>query len=576
MTLSAMKEKGSFAALVECLCDTEPLVVCAALGLAHACTVTGTSKDQYELAMTLVQAGALTPIFHICSTAGLTSSDTAEDRPIKVQTLSRLLAVLCNLVSLNDAALKDILSPAKAPHILAFALAPLQNRQLHTEEILIYATQLLAILTDIEGDDADQSTHAACSTFRQLLNQDSIMLLKATMANSNNSILLRSLAINVLLNVSLDSGMEAEALAAIKSASPVLSIALDSFDAAAQLAQLDDLKATTDMQSAQDRKKVQDSMQLWKDALDAQGLLLELLANLLVLGDDAPESEEFAEMDEEADANQLGAYMGRPLFPNVSRFLVESGLASRLLPKCVFPQRGASVAGAAVEDDAEYLSLQQRATGCLLNVVANPEFEQTTAEGASSLWRETVDHIIAPAMERTTGDLATVYDILSNSLAVLTQLLRLALNGGAPEALPITVSDFRGFISIANSQAVPDGARISAMTIMGLATGGPWSQQLGDEGSSVVSEVLNLFMDAIRGESITLAAEAANAIMDAFAEPTFNSLTNSTLGPALTSFISVLKTRISADRKNLSRMELDRLDETRVNLTRFLAYKRSQ
>jgi len=100
------------------------------------------------------------------------------------------------------------------------------------------------------------------------------------------------------------------------------------------------------------------------------------------------------------------------------------------------------------------------------------------------------------------------------------------------------------------------------------------SQSFSD--TTVIGEVLALLIDAMGGVSLILAAEAANAIMDGFAEPTFNQLSESSLIPAINKFMAVLKTRIASEKKNMSRLDLDRLDETRVNLGRFLQYKRAQ
>lgn len=574
-TLLAMAEKDSFRALVLCLCDSEPLVVAAALGLAHACTVSGSPADQARVAETLVTAGVMAPLLRVCASASLQATDSTEDRPVKVQTLSRLLAVLCNMASLNDLALKTVLAPDVASDILHFAFAPLQNRQLHSSETLIYSVQFLAILTDFEGEQADESAALACSNFRRLFGQEQTLLLKATMANGTNPTLLRALTINVLLNVSLDSGLEADVLNVLTVAGPVITQIFDSFDPTEQLAALDELRANTNEQDQAAVKQLNNVTQLYKDGIDAQGLLLEIFSNLLVLGEEGADSEEFVEMEEAEDAAQLGAYMGRPVFAGASHFLVESGLAARLLTRCKYAERRPAADGSAAGDDEEYLSLQQRAVACLLNTISNPEFEQTTIEGASALWRESVDHIVAPAAARPAS--ALNHDILTNILATLTQFLRILLQS-APEA-PISfhLADVQGLIMVANSQESPDQARSSALAIIGLVVGGPWMTQLAEQDvQSLVASVLQLFVDALGGVSILLAAEAANALMDAFAEPTFNALTEASLVPAIKGFISVLKTRIAAERKTMSRVELDRLDETRVNLTRFLEYKRSQ
>jgi hypothetical protein len=568
-TLSAMEKADSFAALIECLCDTEPLVVCAALGLVHACTVSGNNDIQLQVSRTLVGTGVLTPLLTICGRAALLPDDTAADRPIKVQTMSRLLSVMCNLASLNETALATICSPASSQVVLAFCFAPLQHRELHTPEIMIYSVQLLSILTDVDDESTPQPARLASSNFRMLINDEAVLLLKVTMANGNNPILLRALCVNVLMNLSLEPGREAEALAMLKVVFPVVIATLDTFDAGAQLLELDQLRATTDVADRPACKKLEANAQLWKDALDAQGLILEMLANLLILGDDSNESAEFQEMEETEENAQLGAYMGRPLFASISAHLEASDIASRLLPKCLFVQRVGGV------DDIEYLSLQQRAVGCLLNAVSNPDFENTTLTGVASLWREVLDHICAPGFERTQGDLPLIHDILGNAEAILVQLLRIVAQNGAHANVPVTADDIRGFIAIANSALIPDTARSSALALLGLLTGGPWIQSL-EGGEAVVSEVLALFISAMEGQSLLLAAEAANAIMDGFAENTYNAISEASLVPAINKVIALLKSKIASERKKISRVELDRLDETRLNLTRFLAYKSSQ
>jgi hypothetical protein len=72
-------------------------------------------------------------------------------------------------------------------------------------------------------------------------------------------------------------------------------------------------------------------------------------------------------------------------------------------------------------------------------------------------------------------------------------------------------------------------------------------------------------------------AEALNSLFDAFAEPEVNGACRAvSLLPRLVAFLPALKTRLRDGRRDFPRDLYGRLDEARINLARFIKYKRGQ
>ncbi len=77
--------------------------------------------------------------------------------------------------------------------------------------------------------------------------------------------------------------------------------------------------------------------------------------------------------------------------------------------------------------------------------------------------------------------------------------------------------------------------------------------------------------------SARVIGEALNSIFDVFAEPEVNeAVVAIDLVPRLAAFVPTLKARVRDGRRSMPRDMHGRLDEAKLNLTRFLKYKRQQ
>lgn len=72
-------------------------------------------------------------------------------------------------------------------------------------------------------------------------------------------------------------------------------------------------------------------------------------------------------------------------------------------------------------------------------------------------------------------------------------------------------------------------------------------------------------------------SESLNSIFDIYAEPNVNNIVKEvSLIQHLDAFVPIIRNKIKTDKKKLDRALLDRLDESRINLSRFITYKKSQ
>jgi len=95
--------------------------------------------------------------------------------------------------------------------------------------------------------------------------------------------------------------------------------------------------------------------------------------------------------------------------------------------------------------------------------------------------------------------------------------------------------------------------------------------------SAGIAEVGKLLLESLQDSSAAVIAEALNSIFDIFAEPNVNSVfTSLDMLRVLEAFVPHLKNKVKTEKKILDRSMWDRLDEARINLVRFIQYKKQQ
>ncbi|EGG20012.1 armadillo repeat-containing protein [Cavenderia fasciculata] len=93
----------------------------------------------------------------------------------------------------------------------------------------------------------------------------------------------------------------------------------------------------------------------------------------------------------------------------------------------------------------------------------------------------------------------------------------------------------------------------------------------------MLSDIGQLLIQCLKDSNAQVVGETLNSIFDIYAEPPVNAIFKQ-LGmlQVLEQFVPILRNKIKTEKKTLDRHLLDRLDESRINLTRFISYKKAQ
>lgn len=294
--------------------------------------------------------------------------------------LCQVVGLLSNLVQASEAA-NQALSQ--------FNIIPLMTKYIqphsYSQDLIIGCCDFLLAVT--ENNPALQ----------QKLTTDFTNLLKITVANANNCILVRVLAIAVLCNV-----LQSDALVGLlKLGLPIMTNCLSQFDANVAWQQIQTLKFQHAEASTQAKHALQEQadeaavkvrqmyseisklVEQWKQNVEAQTVCLEVIANLLV-GGEGDDSDEFMELDENDSSLETRLAAHGPGSHHVTvntellSLLSSSGIFATVVPKTSFHNAPEAQVGTEsnVDDPADtthfgsiLYELQLTALGCLQNII---------------------------------------------------------------------------------------------------------------------------------------------------------------------------------------------------------------
>eukprot|EP01132_Coremiostelium_polycephalum_P008259 gene8259-10149_t len=112
--------------------------------------------------------------------------------------------------------------------------------------------------------------------------------------------------------------------------------------------------------------------------------------------------------------------------------------------------------------------------------------------------------------------------------------------------------------------------KVNVIGIIGISGQKPFCQPF-------LKDIGQFLLYSLKDESAEVISESLNSIFDIFAEPPVNSIFNElSMLQHLEQFLPILKNKIKLEKKKLDRALLDRLDESRINLSRFITYKKNQ
>eukprot|EP00026_Physarum_polycephalum_P019392 Phypoly_transcript_21384.p1 GENE.Phypoly_transcript_21384~~Phypoly_transcript_21384.p1 ORF type:complete len:150 (+),score=10.15 Phypoly_transcript_21384:36-485(+) len=101
--------------------------------------------------------------------------------------------------------------------------------------------------------------------------------------------------------------------------------------------------------------------------------------------------------------------------------------------------------------------------------------------------------------------------------------------------------------------------------------------QLPQQSKNTLHEIGRLALETLSSPHAICIAEALNTIFDVFAETAHNDVVqNLEMLKILRAYVPHLKLKVKNEKRTLSRDIWDRLDEAKLNLVRFLKYKKNQ
>lgn len=405
----------------------------------------------------------------------------------------------------------------------------------HYDSSKIAAAQLL--LTIVES---------LANNIPLMLQKEHISLLKGAMASSNNSALLRSLIITILAEQTPSDDLPV----LLKTTLPIMGQVLE-WDAKLELSNF----------LTQESPK--ESLNDWTDKVQAQCIILETLANILVV--DEEDSNGFVEMEED---DNFESNLNNGLSANVVDLLEQNyNLFQLIAQKSYFYDPFE-----ATKSQMSLLQLQARASACFQNIITLGIFdnEPSFPKDLQSLWT-----MMCGLCDSSLKNSCVLYNedmlqILTSTSAIMVHILKFSLEyrqqvGSDP--LIISENDVQGIVGMVNNFSLDEQVRANATSM--LSSVGQKDLSIDILGSTLVERLYDT--------SLWVIAEAANALMDIFPEPNYNHIVQSlNMLPKIKEIVPKIRQVIKTQTETLDRILLDRLDETCFNLQRFLKYKESQ
>ncbi|KAN0035561.1 hypothetical protein ACTA71_004841 [Dictyostelium dimigraforme] len=301
----------------------------------------------------------------------------------------------------------------------------------------------------------------------------------------------------------------------------------------------------------------------WKDSLLAQQSAIELFVNIVsdAQQQQPDDSNPYDDDDDKfLDIEDGETEQSQQILSNISKFIISTPLCQYLI----------ELLNSIVNFDltefgklnVELLSnissikiLQKRAMTCLSNLLIT--FIPKEENVQKILW----DLLMKIANQSfATSDI----DIIEMTTSSLWSIMRTNSNIGFT-----TETEIKNLVELAIKS--PNSIKTNLIGIIGIAGQKPFCQNILKEIAMFLLQCLNKDLPA------DIISESLNSIFDIFAEPNVNKIVKEvSLIQHLETFIPIIRNKIKTDKKKLDRALLDRLDESRINLSRFITYKKSQ
>ncbi|KAH7479415.1 HEAT repeat-containing protein 3 [Phytophthora ramorum] len=571
--LQRMVDAGLLKKLIPRVVDPLPMVRQHALGALRNMSVTG----GLELCEVMTAQNVVTPLVKVIT-------DNATDKALNgggdlraVQLLEQAVALLGNLCESCQAAINELTQGELLPPIFKIAAQARTHSSLHLEtlKLLLMITEGNAQLNEIIGANAAyQQTIGAL-----ILAPGDQLALQGRLE-----------AVGVAMNLQAIMQVEDNVTRMV----PVLEAAL-AYDAVnvVQMAQqasdhlelsqkslLEDENVDDDTLTPEEEQKIsaaQLKVRTWRDSVHTLTLALELTAQMAATEDENDDEEEWASDDEDAMEEYAASHMDTEAAIGANGSPVSRALeTSRIFPLCVAILQGLvsipQLSTKSIANDFEKMRI--RACNAVNNLLLSVSWEVLSEEVVPQVFRNLCAlygnlNREAEAASATPTDF-TLESSASNDLEVaVTAAMWSALRRSAAEDRQLAVSaDDAQLILTCAAQGRAAESRLNAIGMIGSvgkrcsslaekeAVGRALVARLDDSSLEVVSETLNAVFDVYDDEEFDDTFRALNFLS------------------ALERTSSAMKAKLKAEQKQLDRALVAHVKETRLNLLRFIKYKK--
>ncbi|KAG7393767.1 hypothetical protein PHYPSEUDO_004530 [Phytophthora pseudosyringae] len=578
--LQRMVDAGLLRKLIPRVVDPLPMVRQHALGALRNMSVTG----GLELCELMTSQNVVTPLVKVITENASDAALSGGADLRAVQLLEQAVALLGNLCESCQAAINELTQGALLPPIFKIAAQARTHSALHLETL-----KLLLLIT--EGNAQLNEVIGASASYQQTIGE----LIQAPA--DQLSLQVRLEAVGIATNLEAIMQVESNVARMV----PVLEAAL-AYDAVnvvhmaqqasenyalSQKSLLEDENVDDDTLTTAEEQTItaaQLKVRTWRDSVHTLTLALELVAQLAASGDENEDEEEWASDDEDAMEEYAASHMDTDRAIGAAGSLVSKSLeTSRVFPLCVailqglvsIPQLSLKTIGKpSTARSKDFEKMRIRVCNAVNNLLLSVSWEVLGEEVVPQIFRNLcalyghLNREAEAASATPTG--FTLESSATNDLEVaVTAAMLSALRRSTSEnrQLAVAAEDAQLILKCA-AQGRSAESRLNAIGMIGC---------VGKRCSSPAEKeaVGRALASRLDDSSLEVVAETLNAIFDVYDDEEFDDTFRALhLLSALERTSSALKAKVKAEQKQLDRALVAHVKETRLNLLRFIKYKK--
>ncbi|KAF4035166.1 hypothetical protein GN244_ATG12940 [Phytophthora infestans] len=570
--LQRMVDAGLLKKLIPRVVDPLPMVRQHALGALRNMSVTG----GLELCELMTTQNVVTPLVKVITDNATDAALNGSSDLRAVQLLEQAVALLGNLCESCQAAINELTQGELLPPIFKIAAQARTHTALHLEtlKLLLLITEGNAQLNEIIGaNSAYQQTIGAL--IQAPADQLSLQVRLEAVGIAMNLPAIMQLEDNVARMVPLlEAALAYDAVNVVQMAQQ----ASENYELS-QKSLLEDENVDDDTQTSEEEQKItaaQLKVRTWRDSVHTLTLALELVAQLAASGDENDEEEVWASDDEDAMEEYAASHMDTGAIGAADSPVSKSLETSRVFPLCVTILQGLvsipQVSTKIIAKDFEKMRIRvcNAVNNLLLSVSWEvlgedvvPQIFRNLCALYGNLNRESEAASAAP-MDFTLESSATNDIEVAVTAAMLSALRR---STSENRQLAVAAEDAQLILNCA-AQGRSAESRLNAIGMIGC---------VGKRCSSPAEKeaVGRALVSRLDDSSLEVVAETLNAVFDVYDDEEFDDIFRAlNFLSALERTSSALKSKLKAEQKQLDRALVAHVKETRLNLLRFIKYKK--